>query len=211
MSIVHESFPVGPLQCNCTVIGDSESGRGYVFDPGGNPRQIMESVRRLGLRIEGLIHTHAHLDHFLAAGQIREATGALIYLHRDDKFLWDALERQCAMFGVPYEPVPDPEIWLEHEQPLDCIGGHCIHTPGHTPGSMSFHVAAANLLIAGDTLFQGSVGRTDLPGGNMHQLVDSIQSRLYTLDEATIVVPGHGPATTIGYEMRNNAFVTARL
>lgn len=210
MAIVHESFPVGPLQCNCTILGDSESGRGYVFDPGGNPEKIMEAVQRLGLRIEALVHTHAHLDHFLAAGKIREQTGARICLQKDDKFLWDALESQCAMFGVPFEPVPDPDHWLEHEEPLEC-GGTCLHTPGHTPGSMSFHFEADQILIAGDTLFLNSVGRTDLPGGNMQQLVDSIQNRLYTLDEATVVIPGHGPATTIAHEKRNNAFVTARV
>lgn len=210
MNLVYESFPVGPLQCNCTVLGDSESGRGYVFDPGGNPERIMEAANRLGLTIEALIHTHAHLDHFLAAGVLRSQTGATICLQKDDKFLWDALESQCAMFGVPYSPVPDPEHWLEHQEPLELGAGTCIHTPGHTPGSMSFYFDHSDLLIAGDTLFLNSVGRTDLPGGNMQQLVDSIQTRLYTLDEATTVIPGHGPETTIAHEMRNNAFVTAR-
>jgi hydroxyacylglutathione hydrolase len=211
VAIVHESFPVGPLQCNCTILGDSDSGRGYVFDPGGNPDQIMEAVDRLGLTIEALIHTHAHLDHFLAAGDLRARTGARICLQQDDKFLWDALERQCSMFGVPYSPVPDPDHWLEHDEPLPCGNGICIHTPGHTPGSMSFYFQESALLLAGDTLFLNSVGRTDLPGGNMNQLVESIQTRLYTLDEATIVVAGHGPETTIAHELRNNAFVTARI
>ena len=211
MNIVHESFPVGPLQCNCTVIVDSESGRGYVFDPGGNPERIMEAVDRLGLKIEALIHTHAHLDHILAAGELHKQTGARICLQEGDKFLWEALESQCAMFGVPYSPIPAPNHWLEHDEPLEHCAGSCIHTPGHTPGSMSFYFEESKLLIAGDTLFQNSVGRTDLPGGNMNQLVDSIQTRLYTLDETTLVIPGHGPATTIGHELRNNAFVTARL
>lgn len=210
MPIVHESFPVGPLQCNCTVLGNTETGDGYVFDPGGNPEQIMQSVTRLGLNIVALIHTHAHLDHFLAAGAIRAQTGASICLQADDKFLWDGLEWQCQRFGVPYTPQPDPDHWLEHDEPLICAGGTCIHTPGHTPGSMSFHFPEEQLLIAGDTLFLNSVGRTDLPGGNTQQLMDSIRRRLYTLDESTVVVAGHGPATTIGHEMRYNAFVTAR-
>ena len=114
------------------------------------------------------------------------------------------------MFGVPYSPVPDPDHWLEHEEPLECIGGQCIHTPGHTPGSMSFYMPDEQLLIAGDTLFLGSVGRTDLPGGNTAQIRESIQTRLYTLDEEAMVITGHGPATTIGTEMRSNAFVRAR-
>jgi len=209
MSIIHESFPVGPLQCNCTVLGDTETGSGYIFDPGGNPDRIMEAVNRMGLSIVALIHTHAHLDHFLAAGAIREQTGARVCLQKSDLFLWDALESQCQMFGVPYAPAPPPDHWLEHDEPLECGSGLCLHTPGHTPGSMSFYFAKEQLLIAGDTLFLNSVGRTDLPGGNMQQLVESIQTRLYTLDEKTVVVPGHGPATTIGHEMRNNAFVTA--
>ena len=209
MTFIHESFPVGPLQCNCSIVGDSASGRGYVFDPGGDPEVIMERVRTLGLTIEALIHTHAHLDHILAAGHIHEQTGAQICLQKHDKFLWDTVESQCHMFGVPYTPLPPPNHWLEHEEPLTLSEGVCIHTPGHTPGSMSFYFDTQQLLIAGDTLFLGSVGRTDLPGGNTDQLIDSIQQRLYCLDEGTQVITGHGPPTTIGQEMRANAFVRA--
>lgn len=208
MNIVRKSFPVGPLQCNCTIIGDTVSGQGYVFDPGGNADQIMSTVEQMGLRIIGIIHTHAHLDHILAAGIIHERTGAPIWLHKSDKFLWDTVEQQCRMWGVPYSPLPDPHHWIEDEENLEC-GGNCIHTPGHTPGSASFHFENASLLIAGDTLFQGSVGRTDFPGGDAAQLKKSIQQRVYNLDEATVVVPGHGPETNIGHEMRHNAFVRA--
>jgi len=209
MTIVRETLPVGPLQCNCTIIGNTETGRGYVFDPGGNPDEIMAIVEHFGLQIEALIHTHAHLDHFLAAGEIRQRTGAKICLHAEDKFLWDALEQQCLRFGVPYTPQPDPDHWLSHDEPLPCASGICIHTPGHTPGSMSFYFEQEALLIAGDTLFLGSVGRTDLPGGNTNQLRESIQQRLYTLNEAAVVITGHGPATTLGDEMRHNQFVRA--
>jgi glyoxylase-like metal-dependent hydrolase (beta-lactamase superfamily II) len=208
MSFVRKSFPVGPLQCNCTVLGDTETGMGYVFDPGGNAEKIMAAVTELGLKIVGLVHTHAHLDHFLAAGEIRRQTGAPIWLHRSDEFLWNALEQQCKSFGVPFTPQPDPDHWLEDEQPLIC-GGSCIHTPGHTPGSSSFYFEEEKLLIAGDTLFLGSVGRTDFPGGNRHQLTSSIQQRLYRLDESAVVITGHGPETSIGHEMRHNAFVRA--
>ncbi len=182
-----------------------------MIDPGGDPQRIMQSVARLGLQIEALIHTHAHLDHILAAGEISKQTGARICLHRDDLFLWDALERQCQLFGVPYTPIPAPSHWLEHEEELEILDGRCIHTPGHTPGSICFHFAQAQLLIAGDTLFLNSVGRTDLPGGNTQQLVRSIQDRLYSLDESTRVITGHGAETSVGYEMRNNPFVTARV
>jgi hydroxyacylglutathione hydrolase len=208
MDIVRKSFPVGPLQCNCTVLGDTETGTGYVFDPGGDPERVMAAVTELGLQIIGIVHTHAHLDHILAAGHIHEQTGAPIWLHRDDRFLWDTAEQQCALWGVPYSPLPEPHHWLEHEQDLAC-GGSCIHTPGHTPGSVSFYFADARLLLAGDTLFLGSVGRTDLPGGDTAALQRSIRERLYTLDEAARVVTGHGPETVLGREMRHNAFVRA--
>lgn len=181
---------------------------GYIFDPGGHAEHIMATVNELGLKIIGIVHTHAHLDHFLAAGDIKRQTGAPIWLHRSDQFLWDTLEQQCHAFGVPYIPQPSPDHWLEHEQDLSC-GGVCIHTPGHTPGSSSFYFEDAGLLIAGDTLFMGSVGRTDFPGGDSTLLRQSIQQRLYRLDESAAVVTGHGPETSIGQEMRHNAFVRA--
>ena len=208
MSFVRKSFPVGPLQCNCTVLGDTETGVGYVFDPGGDAARIMATVARLGLKIIGLVHTHAHLDHILAAGEIQRQTGAPIWLHRGDQILWSSLEQQCRAFGIPYIPQPDPDRWLEDEQALSC-GGICIHTPGHTQGSSSFYFAEESLLLAGDTLFFGSVGRTDFPGGDQRALKRSIQQRLYTLDERAVVVTGHGPETSIGREMRQNAFVRA--
>ena len=208
MAFVRKSFPVGPLQCNCTVLGDDETGAGLVCDPGGNPERIMAVVRELGLKITGIIHTHAHLDHVLAADEIRRQTGAPVWLHRGDKFLWDGLEQQCLSFGVAYVPQGNPDNWLEDEQVL-AGGGRCIHTPGHTPGSSSFYFEDARLLLAGDTLFLGSVGRTDFPGGDSRALKQSIQQRLYSLDEAAVVVTGHGPETSIGREMRQNAFVRA--
>jgi hydroxyacylglutathione hydrolase len=208
MNIVRKTFPVGPLQCNCTVIGDTETGIGYVFDPGGDAARIMATATELGIKIVGIIHTHAHLDHILAAGEIHKLTGAPIWLNRSDRFLWDTLELQCRMWGIPYSPVPDPDHWIEDEQDLEC-GGCCIHTPGHTPGSTSFYFEDSSLLIAGDTLFQGSVGRTDFEGGDAALLKKSIQQRIYKLDESAAVITGHGPETTIGQEMRFNAFVRA--
>ena len=208
MNFIRKTFPVGPLQCNCTIIGDTETGVGYVFDPGGDASRIMTTVESMGLKIIGIIHTHAHLDHILAAGEIQSRTAAPIWVHRSDKFLWDTVEIQCRMFGVPYTPVPDPDHWIEDEQELEC-GGSCIHTPGHTPGSTSFYFKDSSLLIAGDTLFQGSIGRTDFEGGDAGLLVKSIQQRIYKLDESATVITGHGPETTIGQEMRFNAFVRA--
>lgn len=208
MKIDRKTFPVGPLQCNCTIIGDTDTGIGYVFDPGGDAQYILSTVNAMGLNIVGIVHTHAHLDHILAAGVIHEATGAPIWLHRSDSFLWDSVETQCRMWGVPYSPLPDPHHWIEHEQELEC-GGCCIHTPGHTPGSSSFYFKDSSILVAGDTLFQGSVGRTDFEGGDAGLLKKSIQQRIYTLDDSATVITGHGPETSIGREMRFNAFVRA--
>ena len=209
-SIIRETFPVGPLQCNCTIIGDPLSKKGMVVDPGGDADYIMERVNQLGLTIVALVHTHAHLDHFMASGELKEKTGAPIYLHKQDQFLWEALETQCRMFGVPYKAVPNPDVWLKDDDVLPCCNGFAIHTPGHSPGSMSFWFEGQKLLIAGDTLFRGAVGRTDLWGGDYITLERSIRSRLYTLDESAIVVAGHGPETTIGAEIRGNMVVRGR-
>jgi glyoxylase-like metal-dependent hydrolase (beta-lactamase superfamily II) len=203
------TFPVGPLQCNCSVIGDSLSGRALVIDPGGDADHIMALVKELNLTVVAIIHTHAHLDHILAAGEIKKATGAPIFLHESDQFLWDIVEQQCAMFGVPAVSLPDPDHYLHDDQALDCCGGVAIHTPGHTPGSVSFWFEKYKTLIAGDTLFLGSIGRTDLPGGDFEQIITSIKERIYSLDDEAVVVTGHGPNTTIGSEKVTNGFVRA--
>ena len=209
-----ETFAVGPLQCNCTIVGHKASGTAVVIDPGGNAKMILAKLEEQNLKLVRVLHTHAHFDHFLASGQLRAATQAPLALHEHDRFLWDMLPMQCQLFGgeMPKSPMPPPDETLEHEEPLatgweEALQGQCIHTPGHTPGSCCFHVPQAKLLLGGDTLFKGSVGRTDLWGGNFKQLEDSIQSRLYTLDEATTVIAGHGPSTTIGDELRHNAVV----
>jgi glyoxylase-like metal-dependent hydrolase (beta-lactamase superfamily II) len=201
------TFPVGPLGCNCSVIGDRLSGRALVIDPGGNAAQILALLDELCLKAVAIIHTHAHLDHILAAGEIKAATGAPIYLHEGDQFLWDMVEDQCARFGVPPVKLPDPDHYLQDDHDLGCCGGVAIHTPGHTPGSISFWFEEYKTLIAGDTLFQGSIGRTDLPGGNFDQIITSIKERIYSLDDEAIVVTGHGPNTSIGHEKMANSFV----
>ena len=201
------TFPVGPLQCNCSIIGDRLSSKALVVDPGGDADQILGLLNDLNLTVVGIIHTHAHLDHILASGVIKEATGAPIYLHEGDKFLWDMVGQQCVMFGVPPVTLPEPDHFMEDDQALNCCGGVAIHTPGHTPGSISFWFEEYKTLIAGDTLFQGSIGRTDLPGGNFDQIITSIKERIYTLDDDAVVVTGHGPNTAIGSEKTGNSFV----
>lgn len=209
--LIVKTFPIGPLQCNCTIIGNPVTHRALLIDPGGDAEVILQMLKDLNLHVVQVLHTHAHLDHFLASGEIKKQTGAQLCLHKDDSFLWDMLETQCMMFGVPYSPAPAPDHWLEHEEELELedLKGVCLHTPGHSPGSMCFHFDTEKLLIAGDTLFQGSIGRTDLWGGDYRAIEKSIKQRLYTLDEACRVITGHGPATSLGFEMRNNPFVKA--
>jgi glyoxylase-like metal-dependent hydrolase (beta-lactamase superfamily II) len=207
--MIRKTFSVPPLGCNCSIIGDPVTKQAIVVDPGGAAERIVREVQELGLTVTHILHTHAHFDHFLASGSMKQATGAILCLHQDDRKLWENLEMQCQMFGVPYVPVPMPDYWLKDEEKL-LIGGvsaMALHTPGHTPGSMSFHFPGGNVVLAGDTLFRGSIGRTDLWGGDFEAIEQSIRERLYTLEDATIVVTGHGPETEIWREKETNQFV----
>jgi len=206
-TLIRKSFPVGPLQCNCTIIGDSISKKALVIDPGGDHEDILQHITQLGLKIVAIIHTHAHLDHFLASAEIKKVTGAPLYLHEGDKPLWDMAELQAQSFlGYSIPKMPDPDFYLKDDQALDVAGGVALHTPGHTPGSMSFWFEDHKLLVAGDTLFKQSIGRTDLPGGDSAQIEKSIRERLYTLDDEATVVTGHGEETSIGHEKQHNMF-----
>jgi hydroxyacylglutathione hydrolase len=209
--LIRKTFSVPPLGCNCSIIGDPVSQQAIVVDPGGAAERILREVRVLGLTVTRILHTHAHFDHFLASGEMKNATGAALCLHQDDRELWDMLEMQCRAFGVPYVPVPPPDYWLTDEEKVSIghVAAIALHTPGHTPGSMSFHVPEGGVVLAGDTLFRGSIGRTDLWGGNFDAIERSIRSRLYTLDDSTLVVTGHGPETEIGWEKQRNQFVRA--
>ena len=209
-TLIRKTFPVPPLSCNCTILGDSETKQAMIVDPGGNADRILREVDDLGLTVTMILHTHAHFDHFLASGVIQAATKATICLHEADLKLWEMLEVQCQMFRVPYNPVPPPDAWLIDEDVLT-IGqttGSVLHTPGHTPGSLCFYFPRDNLVLSGDTLFRGGIGRTDLWGGDPHAIEQSIRERLYTLDATTVVVPGHGPETQIGIERESNSYIT---
>lgn len=208
-TVIRKTFSVPPLGCNCTIIGDPVTKRAIVVDPGGAHERILHEVRQLGFTVGHILHTHAHFDHFLASGAMKRATGATLCLHPDDLDLWKNLELQCRMFDVPYVPVPMPDYWLKDDDkvPVGQVSVVALHTPGHTPGSMSFHVPQEKLVLAGDTLFRGSIGRTDLWGGDFDAIEQSIRERLYTLDDATAVVTGHGPETEIGWEKESNQFV----
>jgi hydroxyacylglutathione hydrolase len=208
-TMICRTFSVPPLGCNCSILGDPVTKQAIVVDPGGAHEHILKQTQDLGLTVVSVLHTHAHFDHFLASGEIKKATGAVLCLHPADRPLWDILEVQCKMFGVPYAPVPSPDYWLQDDEKI-VLGGQtwiALHTPGHSPGSMCFIFETEQLLLAGDTLFRGGIGRTDLWGGDFVAIERSIRDRLYTLPEDTRVITGHGPETEIGFEREYNPFI----
>jgi glyoxylase-like metal-dependent hydrolase (beta-lactamase superfamily II) len=210
MSLFIESFPVGPLQCNCSVVGCKESGEAIVIDPGGDVETILALCKKNGLTVKYLLHTHAHFDHILGSRAMREATNAKICLHKEDEFLYNNLDKQCALFGFASHEVLPVDHYLNDTEDL-MIGKYktsVLHTPGHTPGSSCFSVAdEESVLFSGDTLFEGSIGRTDLWGGSFDDIITSIKTRLLPLDDSTRVVPGHGSDTSIWKEKKMNPYL----
>jgi hydroxyacylglutathione hydrolase len=210
--VIVETFPVGMLQCNCTVLGDPVSKEAIVVDPGDEVEKVLEVLSRHGLTCKAILNTHTHIDHVGANHALRERTGARVMLHEADLPLYDNLKIQAEWMGGRVQAPPRGTV-DEHVHQGDVVkaGGiaaEVLHTPGHTPGSLCFHVAGEKpLLLAGDTLFQGSIGRTDLWGGDYEQELASIKTRLLALDEATRVICGHGPETTIGREKKRNPFL----
>jgi len=207
--MIRETFPVGPLQCNCTILGDEASGEAMVVDPGDNISQILAFLARHKLTLKQIIVTHGHIDHIGGAARLKKATGAPVFLNQNDLPQLDIMDEQATWVGVPTPEILPPDGSLEDGATIE-IAGHTariLHTPGHTEGSVCLHFAPENLLLAGDTLFAGSIGRTDLPGGNAKQILRSLHDRLLTLPDETNVIPGHGPATTIGEERETNPFL----
>lgn len=207
--MILETFPVGPLACNCTILGDPEAGEAIVIDPGDEVDRIHRRLTELGLKLKQILITHAHIDHVGGALKLKKLTGAPILLNENDLPLLKMMDQQAGWLGVatPETAPPDESLTDGLYVGLERFPAQVIHTPGHTQGSVCFHFAPQRLLLAGDTLFEGSIGRTDLPGGNYGQIIDSIQSRLLLLPDETRVLTGHGPATTIGAERRSNPFL----
>ncbi len=208
-----ETFPVPPLGCNCSVLVDDDTGEAVVVDPGGDAPGILRRLEARGAKVKAIVHTHTHIDHVGATSAVQAATGAPARIHEGDLFLYEMLSVQGQMLGMraPAQAELDPFLRDGEVVTAGSIALEVIHTPGHTPGSVCFRCSAGGreLLFAGDTLFAGSVGRTDLWGGDHDQLVRSIRGRLYALPEETSVVCGHDRGTTIGREKRSNAFVRA--
>lgn len=209
--IIHRLLPVGPLQCNCSILACAATREAVVIDPGDEAEKIVSRLSEEGLRVKYLLHTHAHFDHVGGTGGVRKACGAPVCLHEGDRELYANVPLQARLFGMTAEEPPPVEKWLEDGERL-AFGDYSVetlHTPGHSPGSVCFRVwgNGEELLFSGDTLFQRSIGRTDLWGGSLDQLLQSVRRRLWTLDDDTPVYPGHGPATRIGEEKAENPFL----
>ena len=209
--MILETFPVGPLRCNCTILGDEVTREAMVVDPGDNIPEILSRLQKHGLTLRQIVVTHAHIDHVGGAAQLRKLTGAPVIMNQQDLGLLGMMQMQAGWLGVPTPEVAPPDASAEDGLAvgLATLPAQVLHTPGHTPGSICllFHFNDQHLLLAGDTLFAGSIGRTDLPGGDGQQILRSLRDRLLVLPDATRVVPGHGPETTIGEERQSNPFL----
>ena len=207
--MIHEVLPVGVLECNCSILGDEQSRKALVIDPGADIPAIFARIVHHGLQVEQILITHAHIDHIAGALSLQRLTGAPILYNQADLPLVAMMDVQATWIGgsTPEVNVPDESLGHGNTFRAGGITGIVLHTPGHTPGSLCLYLPEESLLLAGDTLFRGSVGRTDLPGGDASTLLRSIYTHLRPLPEETRVIPGHGPETTIGQEIANNPYL----
>ena len=210
--MIHEILPVGPLQCNCSVIGDEATREAMVIDPGDDIENVLSLIEKHSLKVEQIVITHAHIDHVGGAMKLRAATGAPILLNQNDYALLTMLDVQAAWIGMkdPGKVEIDHSVGQADTVRAGTLTANVIHTPGHTEGSVCLYFPAESKLIAGDTLFAGSIGRTDLPGGSMEKIINSLHEKVMALPDDTLVVPGHGPLTTIGEERESNPFLVKR-
>jgi hydroxyacylglutathione hydrolase len=211
--MICETFPVGPLQCNCSIIGDETAHEAMVIDPGDDINKVLALVGKHNLQVKQIVVTHAHIDHVGGAMKLRAATGAPILLNQNDYALLKMIDVQAAWVGM----APPGAVEIDHSVSTgDTVkaGAHVasvLHTPGHSEGSICLYFPAEKILIAGDTLFAGSIGRTDLPGGSTEKIMHSLHGTVLELPDETVVMPGHGPATTIGDERESNPFLVKGL
>jgi hydroxyacylglutathione hydrolase len=207
--MIHKILPVGPLQCNCSIIGDEGTHEAMVIDPGDEIDDILQIVEQHRLKVKQIVITHAHIDHVGGAMKLKKLTGAPILLNQNDQALLKMMDVQAAWVGMmpPGKIAIDQSVKDADRLRVGNLDATVMHTPGHTEGSICLYFPAEQKLIAGDTLFAGSIGRTDLPGGSFDKIMDSLKGRVLALPDDTIVFPGHGPETTIGEERESNPFL----
>jgi len=210
--MIHEILPVGPLACNCSLIGDEATREAMVIDPGDEVDEIMAIVRRHGLTVKQIVVTHGHIDHVGGAMKLKRLTSAPILLNQNDFDLLKTADQVAAWLGMtpPGKIDVDQDLSEGNLVGVGNLKAVVMHTPGHTEGSVCLHFAPQQKLIAGDTLFAGSIGRTDLPGGNFKKIIHSLKGPVMSLPDETVVIPGHGPTTTIGEERETNPFIIGR-
>ena len=207
--MILEHLTVGPFQENCYVVGDEDSGIGALIDPGDEAARIALAVEQTNLEIASIIVTHAHIDHVGAVAALVDEYACPVLMHAEAEAMLAALPTQAVMMGVRFGKVPVVDRQVEDDEVLEVgtLRLRSLYTPGHAPGHLAFHVEGEGIVLSGDALFAGSVGRVDLPGGSMEVLMRSIEERLLALPDETTVYPGHGPATTIGEERASNPFL----
>ena len=207
--MIHEILPVGPLQCNCSIIGDETTRDAMVIDPGDDIADVLAIIQKHKVQVRQIFITHAHIDHVGGAMKLRQATGAPILMNQNDYALVKMLDVQAAWLGMksPGQVEIDRSVGDADKVEAGPLIANVIHTPGHTEGSVCLYFAPQKKLIAGDTLFAGSIGRTDLPGGSYDKIIRSLHEKVLALPDETLVVPGHGPLTTIGDERQSNPFL----
>jgi hydroxyacylglutathione hydrolase len=215
---IHISLPVGMLQCNCSIVSDPVTREALVIDPGDEIARVLELLGRYKLTVKAIVSTHAHIDHVGGLSKLHQYTGAPVMMHLEDVPLYNGMDVQAAFLGVAPPEVGQIDQFLRDGDTLQwgTLSANVLHTPGHSPGSISLYMPSAEVagassslpqLFAGDTLFAGSIGRTDLWGGSMEEIMNSLRDKVMQLPDQTIVHPGHGARTTIGEERRSNPFL----
>jgi glyoxylase-like metal-dependent hydrolase (beta-lactamase superfamily II) len=207
--LIIEELVVGPLQTNCFIVTDAETREAIIIDPGGDAAQILKAVDRLEVEVRLVVNTHGHFDHIMANREIVDATGAPLAIHPEDAGMLTNPLRSFSFFLGKFRPGPAASVHLEGggQVQVGSVVFEVLHTPGHSPGSVSLWCREEGVVFCGDVLFNMGVGRTDFPGGSYKVLLQSIRERLFTLPDDTVVYPGHGPRTTIGNERKHNPFL----